>query len=158
MRRNGFTLVELLIVIGLIAILFVIAVPRFSNPQRTGQVTACRANLQSLEMALEGYYSENGGYPSSGDQTTLVSNGYLRVAAQCQDQAGNQLGSYLWKTDPASATAFTYSDGTSTTGTYRGGRAFCTLHGIVDPQFPGDWRPGAVPPSGGGGGEGGGGG
>lgn len=159
MKRTGFTLIELLLVIALVSVLFAIAVPKFGNTQRIGEDAACRANLQSIEMALEGYYSENGGYPAAGSLTALVSGGYLRTTPKCQDQGGNVLGSYTWKTDTVNATAFTFADTSSTSGTYRGGRAFCTFHGIVEAEFSNDWRPGGQAPGtgGGGGGIGGGG-
>lgn len=62
-KRRGFTLVELLIVVAVIAILVAILVPNFMRARAQSQVAASKSNLRSLGVALEQYHASNGLYP-----------------------------------------------------------------------------------------------
>ena len=68
--RKGFTLIELMIVIAIIAILAAILVPNFVRARAQGQLTACKSNLKNVGTALEMYaVDHNGRYPT---QLTLL--------------------------------------------------------------------------------------
>jgi len=56
---RGFTLVELLVVIGIIALLISILLPSLSKAQRAAKNAACLANMRSLGQAVAIYQSEN---------------------------------------------------------------------------------------------------
>ena len=60
-RRGAFTLVELLIVIGIIAILIGVLLPVLSGVAARGGDLKCRANLRSIIQAMHGYAAEHKG-------------------------------------------------------------------------------------------------
>ncbi|MFA5339353.1 MAG: type II secretion system protein [Candidatus Omnitrophota bacterium] len=66
--RKGFTLVELLIVIMVIAILIGIALPRFGGMRDEGNTTKAAAELRTLQAAVESWYMHRNPhtYPAAG--------------------------------------------------------------------------------------------
>ena len=62
--KRGFTLVELLIVIAVIAILIGIALPSFKGMQDEGNIAKAKAELRTIQTAVESYYINNGSYPT----------------------------------------------------------------------------------------------
>lgn len=77
MRRHaGFTLVELLIVMAIIATLLTIAVPRYFTSLENSKETALRQSLAVMREALDHHYGDTGRYPDSLQM--LVDKRYLR--------------------------------------------------------------------------------
>ena len=60
-RRRGFTLVELLVVIGIIALLMAILTTSLQGARRNARQTACLANLRQWGIVFAMYASENDG-------------------------------------------------------------------------------------------------
>jgi prepilin-type N-terminal cleavage/methylation domain-containing protein len=58
-RGNGFTLVELLVVIGIIALLVSILLPSLSRTREQARSAQCLSNLRQLSMAIVNYTNDN---------------------------------------------------------------------------------------------------
>ncbi len=77
MRRNGFTLVELLVVMAIIAMLLSLASPRYFRSVDRSKEAVLRENLNMTRQALDKYFGDNGKYPDTLDD--LVAKKYLRT-------------------------------------------------------------------------------
>jgi general secretion pathway protein G len=65
-EENGFTLIELLMVIVIIGILAGIVVFSVRGINDTGEAAACKADLKTVETAVEAYYASNDStYPAN---------------------------------------------------------------------------------------------
>jgi general secretion pathway protein G len=62
--QRGFTLIEVLLVVVILAVLAAIAIPRFSSGSKQAKISACKANIANINTQLELYYANNGSYPS----------------------------------------------------------------------------------------------
>mgnify|MGYP000925989212 CR=1 FL=1 len=58
-REEGFTLIELVIVMAIMAILVVIAIPSYITARQSATISASKSNLRNLAMALRLYTAEN---------------------------------------------------------------------------------------------------
>src|SRR5947209_12868933 len=75
MRKNtksaeGFTLVEIMIVVVIIGLLAAMAIPAFQKVRQSSQDKAVLNNIRQLSAGADQYYLENGA--STVDQTNLV--------------------------------------------------------------------------------------
>jgi len=70
MKKNeqGFTLIELMIVIAIIGILAAIAIPNFISYRRRSYNTAANADIKNLYTSAQAYYTDN----PAGASTALV--------------------------------------------------------------------------------------
>ena len=64
---QGFTLIELMIVMVIIGILAAVAIPQMAGVKETANVSGAEAELKSLQSIMEMYYVENDEYPPGND-------------------------------------------------------------------------------------------
>ena len=62
-HQKGFTLMELIIVIGIISMLMLMGIGSYSNIQRSARDTRRMSDLKELRTALYSYYADEGSYP-----------------------------------------------------------------------------------------------
>lgn len=75
-RQDGFTIIELIIVVALIGILAAIVMPNLKHQPTRAKEAVLKTNLRTLRDVLDQYKGDRGHYPSSLE--ALVEDGYLR--------------------------------------------------------------------------------
>ena len=78
-RKQGFTLIELMIVIAIIGILAAIAIPNFVSYRARSYNSAAQADLKNAVTAQEAYFVDYGKYADS--TTKLVTGGWVQTAS-----------------------------------------------------------------------------
>ncbi|EPF2929818.1 pilin [Vibrio navarrensis] len=87
-KQQGFTLIELMIVVAIIGVLSAIAVPAYKNYVTKSEVASAVASLKSVITPAELYYQEKGAFPTSdtelatvGINSSSIQNGTLVFAS-----------------------------------------------------------------------------
>lgn len=86
--KKAFTLVELLVVIGILGILMAVLIGTFGGSTESSRTAKCQANMRNLAMAVHSYAQENNDrYPYAGsfnqysgrasDRTTVQARGWI---------------------------------------------------------------------------------
>ena len=75
-RGLGFTLIELMVVMVIIATLLTIAVPRYFGSLDRSKEAVLKENLYQMRDAISKYYADKGKYPETLD--SLAADKYLR--------------------------------------------------------------------------------
>jgi len=65
-RESGFTLIELLVVVAIVGLLATVALISLTDVQKKSRDARRRADLRSIQKALDLYFQENGAFPSTG--------------------------------------------------------------------------------------------
>lgn len=95
MRRRGFTLVELSIVLALLGILALIAVPSGREHARRAKEATLRQQLSVMRDQIDKFMADQKRYPGSLDE--LVEKGYLRAVPTDPFTLSNR----TWRTAPS---------------------------------------------------------
>lgn len=77
MQPRGFTIIELLVVLTVLALLLTIAAPRYLQHVDTAREATLRENLHALRDAIDKFYADRGAYPATLHD--LVEHKYLRA-------------------------------------------------------------------------------
>ena len=70
--RGGFTLVEMLLVLVILATLAAIVIPKMAGRSQQAKVTAAASQINSIEQALDSFEVDNGYYPKGGALNELL--------------------------------------------------------------------------------------
>jgi prepilin-type N-terminal cleavage/methylation domain-containing protein len=110
-RRGGFTLVEIMIVVAIIALLAAIAVPNFLRARKRSQASRILEDLRMLDSALDQYAIETNKTTGRTADFTDLKN-YLKTGSTLyttgKDIFGNTYGPFSVDTVPVvSSTAYT---------------------------------------------------
>ena len=78
-KKKGFTLIELLVVIAIISILASVVLASLNTAREKSRDVKRISDIKQIQLALEFYFDDNGGYPTAIDSASLVTPGYLPV-------------------------------------------------------------------------------
>ncbi|MES0341904.1 MAG: prepilin-type N-terminal cleavage/methylation domain-containing protein, partial [Candidatus Humimicrobiaceae bacterium] len=77
-KEKGFTLVELMVVIIILAVLTGIAIPSYLALRNRARIQATRSEMQNVATALEMYAADNDTYPAAATwNTDIQTGGYM---------------------------------------------------------------------------------
>jgi type II secretion system protein G len=118
-NTSGFTLIELMIVVVIIGILAAIAIPNFVEMQARAREASVKANMHSMQLAVEDFSVKNTGtYPVAADdaavQANMPSGNYPRNPFTGFNDA------WTWGADPASPGVIGVNPATTTTYVIKG--------------------------------------
>jgi general secretion pathway protein G len=115
-RRNklGFTLVELLVVIVVLAVLAAIVLPKFMNSSARSKESALKSDLKLMRNAISLFQADTGKYPFGLADLAETDKTKVKVADGSTVSATDWHGPYIDSaiTDPVSGAAFTYDKAT----------------------------------------------
>lgn len=98
--QQGFTLLELIVVMIIIGVLAAIAVPAFTHHLRVAREAVLKEDLHVIRQAIDSYTVDKQKAPQSGDD--LVTAGYLKVIPK--DPMTNRSDTWTWdRTDAYSS-------------------------------------------------------
>ena len=82
-KREGFTIVELLIVIVVIGILATITIVAYNGVQQRARDSRRQNDARIIKQALESYHADNNGYPNCAGGTQAVGTKGAGTVASC---------------------------------------------------------------------------
>lgn len=124
-RKNGFTIVELVVVIAVIGILSGIAIVSYATSQQRAAKTSFDTNAQQVKLKLGEYFTDNNRYPENKNT----------VFAYLNNPSGNTLAAEFNKS------AYTYAALNASDGSCSASPQTCVKYTITIPKS--NWSGGA---------------
>lgn len=97
MKKKGFTLVEIMIVVAIIGLLAAIAIPNFIKARETAEKNACIANLKQLQGAAQVYAIDTGGAADEAITEAKLVSDYIKSWPKCK---GTKYADFAVNADP----------------------------------------------------------
>jgi general secretion pathway protein G len=108
-NKNGFTLLELLIVIVIIGILALLIIPNITSAPKKARDTQRKTDIRAIQKGLEEYYVSNSSYPVVTGQADTVLTALT---------SGNPPALKTIPTDPVNSGAYIYTYNAVTNAAY----------------------------------------
>lgn len=115
--QKGFTLIEIMIVVAIVAILAKVAIPMYTSYMVRGKLTDAQSALTSARVKMEQYYQDNRTYASTASATSPCpaattyftytcapsANSFTITASNVAGQGLGAAGSYTYTIDSSNA-------------------------------------------------------
>lgn len=139
MKRKGFTLVEIMIVVAIIALLAAIAIPNLLRARLTANESAAQASLRTLSSALESYRTGTGSYASATLNGLATANPpYIDSTLGCASAPCTKQGFNFAQISVGADNQSYVVTAVPTTANVTGVRSFCvTEDGVIRVQTAG---------------------
>ena len=141
--KKGFTLIELMITISIIAILATIGMVVYSSVQKNARISKRVQDLNSMKVALETYKTATGSYPkltSGGCIATVLTDlvpRFMPTTPKDPTESGCGSGSYRYVTDGSAGGIIGGQYKVHTTSTEMTDQEFRTQPTLIDPARDG---------------------
>ena len=99
-NKKGFTLVEIMIVVAIIALLAAIAVPSFINARAKSMQSSCYNNMRLMDGAMQQYALDNSNAVANTVAKLVGTNAYIKDTPLCKGG-----GTYTLPSDLSGKTA-----------------------------------------------------
>ncbi|MBF0517344.1 MAG: prepilin-type N-terminal cleavage/methylation domain-containing protein [Nitrospirae bacterium] len=110
--NKGFTLIEMMVVVAIIAILAAVGIPKFMKSMDSAKSSEAVTNMSQIATALKGYYDMHGAYPTDMQGAT-VEEAHLSGGS-----AKTGISTDLPTLDISSSTAWTYQVQANASGNF----------------------------------------
>lgn len=116
----GFTLIELMVVMTVIALLISIAVPRYFNSVEKAKEATLKQSLSVMRVAIDKFYGDNERYPASISE--LVTKKYIRAVPV--DPITESTETWIMQSPSLDTTGAVFDIKSGAPGTAKDGTAF----------------------------------
>ena len=132
-RREGFTLIEMMIVIVVIAILIGVLLPQFRGTQDEAAIQRARSELRTVATALESYYIHNSNaFPSALSSLTSATPRIISTVPDDPFRGGTNDYSYYVSANTNYYVVFSYGADRAANITAVSNAGVLTTSGTVD--------------------------